>query len=102
MLLTKKFQRKKENFVCVYCGIKVKGSGYTDHCPNCLWSRHVDINPGDRVARCGGAMEPISVETKGGEYIIGYQCQKCGFKHRVKAAPNDNFGAILKLTKPAV
>lgn len=96
---TKKFQRKIEDFVCVSCGAKVKGTGYTDHCPNCLWSRHVDINPGDRQSDCRGAMEPVGAEVKSGEKIIYYQCQKCGFKHRVKAAAEDDFEAMIKLTE---
>jgi len=98
MLSGKKFQRKIEDFVCLKCGIKVVGTGYTDHCPICLWSKHVDINPGDRAADCGGAMEPVGVEIKGDEKIIYYRCQKCGFEHRVRAADNDNFEAIIKLT----
>lgn len=97
---TKKFQRKIEDFVCGHCGQSVKGTGYTDHCPACLWSRHVDINPGDRLAQCHGAMEPVGVEIKGGEKIIYYKCQECGFKHRVKANDEDDFEAILELTKP--
>ncbi|MBU3901416.1 RNHCP domain-containing protein, partial [Patescibacteria group bacterium] len=47
---SKKFQRKIEDFVCGHCGPKIKGTGYTDHCPKCLWSQHVDVNPGDRQA----------------------------------------------------
>ena len=96
---TKKFQRKIEDFICGHCGASVKGTGCMDHCPACLWSRHVDINPGDRQAECRGLMEPIGVEIKGGEKIIYYQCQKCGFKHRVKAGEQDNFEAMIKLTK---
>jgi len=98
VLQSKKFQRRIEDFICEYCGAKVKGSGYTDHCPNCLWSKHADINPGDRQAQCGGAMEPVSVEIKGDEKTIYYQCQKCGLKHRVRAAEDDNFETILKLS----
>lgn len=101
-MMAKKFQRKIEDFVCTHCGTSVKGTGYTDHCPACLWSRHVDINPGDRAAECGGAMEPISVEIKGGEKIIYYKCQECGFPHRVKAAAGDDFEAILKLTSGGI
>jgi rubrerythrin len=93
----KKFQRHIEDFVCEKCGEKVKGNGYTDHCPQCLWSKHVDINPGDRKSECGGLMEPIGVEIKNSEYIIYYRCIKCGFKHRVKAAPDDNFDEIVKI-----
>ncbi len=94
----KKFQRKIEDFVCGRCGASVSGTGYTDHCPKCLWSRHVDINPGDRLAQCRGAMEPVSVEIKSGEHIIYYKCQRCGFEHRAKADEKDNFEAILELT----
>jgi len=96
---TKKFQRKIEDFVCGQCGTKVTGTGYTDHCPSCLWSHHVDVNPGDRASSCGGNMEPIGIEIKGGENIIHYKCQKCGFSHRVKSAKNDNFEVIIKLSR---
>lgn len=95
----KRFQRRIEDFTCEKCDTSVKGTGYTDHCPNCLWSKHVDINPGDRRAKCGGLMKPVAVEVKGDKYIIYYYCQKCGYKLRVKAAPNDNFEEILKLQK---
>ncbi len=93
----KRFQKKVEDFTCEKCGTSVRGTGYTDHCPNCLWSKHVDINPGDRRAKCGGLMEPVAIELKRDKYIIYYRCQKCGYKFRVKAAPNDNFEKILKL-----
>jgi len=94
----KKFQKRIENFVCEKCGVLVKGNGYTDHCPNCLWSKHVDNNPGDRKNRCGGLMEPVGLEIKKGEYIIHYRCTKCGYEHRVKAVPNDNFDILIKLS----
>ena len=48
------FIRKTEDFICEHCGREVRGNGYTNHCPYCLWSKHVDINPGDRAAGCGG------------------------------------------------
>jgi rubrerythrin len=94
----KRFQKRVEDFICQHCGAFIKGKGYTDHCPKCLWSRHVDINPGDRKSTCGGMMEPIEVELKGGNYIIYYQCTKCAHKHRVKSNPKDNFEKIIKLT----
>jgi len=95
--MSRKFQRKIEDFVCENCGEKVKGNGYTDHCPKCLWSKHVDINPGDREADCKGLMEPVGAEIKNQEYIIHYKCIKCGHKHKVKSALEDNFEEILKL-----
>ena len=93
----KKFQRRIEDFICEKCGKKVKGKGYTDHCPECLWSKHVDINPGDRKSKCKGLMEPISAEVKNDKYIIYYHCIKCGFKHRVKSTLDDNLDEIIKL-----
>lgn len=97
-MLEKKFQRKIEDFVCENCGYEVKGSGYTDHCPNCLFSKHVDINPGDRKSICQGLMEPISAEVKANQKIIHYQCLKCGFKHQVRALDNDNTEKLIELS----
>jgi len=58
----KRFQKRIEDFVCERCGAFVKGTGYTDHCPECLWSKHVDVNPGDREAECGGLMEHVDTD----------------------------------------
>jgi DNA-directed RNA polymerase subunit RPC12/RpoP len=102
MLGMKRFQRKKEDFVCANCGEKVQGVGYTDHCPKCLWSQHVDINPGDRQEDCRGLMRPIGAEVVRDGYIIYYQCEKCGFKHQVKSAENDNFEEIVRLVKEVI
>lgn len=86
---SKKFQKKVEDFVCQNCGTKVTGSGYTNHCPKCLYSRHVDINPGDRLNPCGGLMKPINIENKSGEFVIIHKCQRCGEEKRNKARPED-------------
>ncbi|MDZ7798959.1 MAG: RNHCP domain-containing protein [Patescibacteria group bacterium] len=99
---TRKFQRTKENFTCERCGFLVQGSGYTNHCPKCLWSKHVDINPGDRQASCQGLMEPVGVKVKSGEYVIVHRCSLCGFEKRNKAAENDNFNEILKLSSHSI
>ena len=97
-MMSKRFQRKKEDFVCGRCGVMARGDGYTDHCPKCLWSKHADINPGDRAADCRGMMKPTGVEFKKGEYDIFYRCAKCGYQHRVKAGEKDNFEEILKIS----
>lgn len=96
--MTKKFQRTIEDFTCEKCSEEVKGSGYTNHCPVCLWSKHVDINPGDREAQCGGLMEPISIETEKDEYVITHHCEKCGHTKRNKSVPGDNFAEILRIS----
>ena len=33
------------------------GSDHRNHCPNCLHSLHLDNEPGDREADCGGIMD---------------------------------------------
>lgn len=77
------------------------GTGYTDHCPNCLWSKHVDINPGDRQSQCRGLMEPVGARLTNGEWKIYYCCQKCSYTHFNKAAAEDNMETIIKLsTRP--
>ena len=52
-----------EVFTCRNCGRVVipegAGSAHRNHCPNCLCSLHVDEEPGDRAADCGGLMEPV-------------------------------------------
>jgi len=43
-----------ETFTCKNCGRTVvpydSGSNHRNHCPNCLFSLHVDDEPGDREA----------------------------------------------------
>ena len=95
--MTRKFQRRIEDFLCENCGLEVQGSGYTNHCPRCLWSKHVDINPGDRAAECGGPMVPVTVEIKSGEYILTHRCLNCGHEKRNRASTGDDHDAILKL-----
>lgn len=101
---TKKFTRKKEDFVCEQCKKEVKGNGYTNHCPFCLWSKHVDVMPGDRLAleTCGGMMKPLSIEgsTSSG-YSILHECVLCGHTKRNKVAPNDDQDKILSIIKKA-
>lgn len=95
----KKFTRKKENFTCENCGKNVVGTGYTNHCPSCFFSKHVDINPGDRMSECHGMMEPIGIETEKGTDYVMLKCQKCGHKKRNKLAKNDDLGVLLSIIK---
>lgn len=96
--MKKNFVKKEENFVCRVCKKEVKGTGYTNHCPNCLWSRHVDEEiPGDRDSNCKGLMEPIKAEVEGGEYVLMHKCTRCGKKTRNITSKEDNFEEIIKL-----
>ncbi len=96
---SKKFERRIEDFTCEHCGASVVGNGYTDHCPECLWGKHVDENPGDRSANCGGSMEPIGVEERAGRYRIHYRCQSCGHQFVVGAAKDDKLETIIILSQ---
>ena len=94
----KGFTKTVENFNCAHCGAAVFGNGYTNHCPHCLWSRHVDNNPGDRAATCGGMMRPISVASDGDRYIITHQCEVCGKIKRQRTCDADDIDAIIALS----
>src|SRR5579864_2286095 len=77
---SKTFAKKIEDFTCKKCGTKNKGTGYTDHCFNCLWGKHVDINPGDRMSKCHGLMKPTKAMHDRNEFLIVYECTKCKIK----------------------
>lgn len=94
---SKRFQRKVEDFVCEHCGAKVQGSGYTNHCPKCLWSKHVDVNPGDRAAQCGGMMEPVALEGSSPNYRIVHRCTLCSSERRVGVETGDDIQAVVDL-----
>lgn len=93
--MSKKFTRTIEDFVCENCGYQVTGNGYTNHCPTCLWSKHVDIHPGDRAENCGGVMKPERVSMMKGEYKITHICQKCGEERVVKSVSGDDVSGFL-------
>ena len=97
----KQFTKRDEEFVCENCGKKVSKLGYTsrDHCPHCLYSKHVDNMPGDREAECSGLLKPVQVEldSKKG-YVIIYKCEKCGAIRKNKSAIDDDKDLLIKLT----
>ncbi len=98
----KKFQRRIEDFECENCGVFVKGDGYTNHCPECLFSKHVDINPGDRSNECGGLMKPIDVFLKKQEWFLVQECQKCREVMNIKVQEEDNLKVIEKIVAEKV
>ena len=96
-LKTKNFQRRKEDFICEKCKKFIKGNGYTNHCSFCLYSKHVDINPGDRRGECGGLMKPYDVFVNSGEYSILHRCEKCNFQRKNKITKDDSFDTVLSI-----
>ena len=91
---------KSEKTICGNCKKEFTGGGYVNHCPHCLWSKHVDEDiPGDRKSTCLGLMKPIKVITGKREKIsIKHYCQKCGKEMLNKISPNDNMEEIIKLS----
>ena len=95
----KKFIKNIENFSCFNCQAEITGNGYTNHCPECLWSLHVDITPGDRQNPCKGKMMPVKVICKTDNYKIIHICQSCKEERVIKVSEKDNFDSILALCK---
>ena len=97
----KKFTERDESFVCENCNKKVSPLIYSsrDHCPFCLYSKHVDINPGDRENTCKGLLKPIGIEKYKDTYKILYQCEKCKTLHKNIVAKDDNMEKIIEISK---
>ena len=96
-----RFTEIDEEFICENCGKKVSKLGYScrNHCPYCLYSKHVDKNPGDRAEDCKGKLEPIEIEINSKKgYVIVFKCQKCGAIRKNKVAEDDSFDEILKIS----
>ena len=91
----RKHETNEKRFTCLQCGNSVatdremSGVNNRNHCPNCLWSRHVDeFKAGDRKAECKSRMRPIGLTIKhihkrygsndGGELMVVHLCTGCG------------------------
>ena len=91
------------SFRCGRCGLEVPiqamGTAHRNHCPNCLWSRHLDDDsPGDRAADCGLLMEPIAISVRGdGEWVLIHRCAGCDTLHLNRTAGDDNPLVLLRL-----
>lgn len=94
---TKKFQRRVEDFDCAACGVHVVGNGYTNHCPKCLASKHVDIAPGDRAAVCGGLMPVVNLMYEKGQWYLIHECQRCHLQKRNRVSEADDQSVLVQL-----
>jgi hypothetical protein len=86
--------RAEDGFSCAQCHAFVSaapmlsGVPNRNHCPYCLWSRHVDLNEaGDRLSSCQSRMEPVALTVKAtrkkygpghGELMLVHVCTGCG------------------------
>jgi hypothetical protein len=83
----------EDGFHCKHCGAFVSSAAFLsgvqnrNHCPYCLWSRHVDWRePGDRLSACKAPMRPIGLTVKAtrkkygvglGELMLIHLCTEC-------------------------
>lgn len=93
------FIARQEPFICEHCGADVlplSNGSYRNHCPECLWSKHVDsAGPGDRASTCGGGMKPIGIDQKSKKgFIIQHKCEACGKYIVNTAAPDDKLASF--------
>lgn len=92
-----------ESFKCGHCktfvGPTVGGGRHRNHCPLCLYSRHVDGDRmGDRASRCGALMAPVAKFYRPkGEEVILHRCLGCGLERHNRVAADDNDLLILQL-----
>ena len=79
------------DFTCEHCGRPVPRELGKDpprnHCPFCLWSKHVEL--GDQVdyPPCGALMRGVDVSDGDGAEVV-WRCLGCGF---VMRGPTDDY-----------
>jgi len=95
------------DFDCCHCRLRVSaepllsGVHNRNHCPYCLWSRHVDLREaGDRLAACKGPMKPAGLAFKRlhkkyapaqpGELMLVHHCAGCGALRLNRVAADDS------------
>jgi hypothetical protein len=95
-------RRTPDTFRCKRCRFEVPthapGTRHRNHCPLCLWSRHLDDAPGDRAAGCAGQMEPIGVTVqRDGEWSLVHRCGSCSHVRLNRIAGDDNPLTLMQL-----
>ena len=111
----KKYEKDREKgFTCLNCGFPVSverelsGVINRNHCPRCLFSRHVDeFKAGDRKAECRSRMQPVGLSIKHtikkyspntqGELMLIHRCTGCGKLSINRIAADDDAGMIYQL-----
>lgn len=93
------------DFTCQHCRRFVSANAFLagaqnrNHCPYCLWSRHLDLfEAGDRLAACKAGMRPVALSVKrsrkkyvsrSGELMLVHQCTGCGKLNINRIAADD-------------
>ena len=98
-----RYALREETFKCRHCRRFVcpvpSGGQHRNHCPFCLYSRHVDDRiPGDRASTCGASMSPIGTfQRPDGEHVIVHRCLTCEIERFNRIAGDDDFDLVLSL-----
>jgi hypothetical protein len=102
------------DFECIQCrnyvstGYMLAGVNNRNHCPYCLWSRHLDLfSAGDRMSACKAAMRPVGLTMKrsrkkyaaasGGEFMLVHNCTRCQRISINRIAADDVSSVILEV-----
>lgn len=95
----KQFIKNNQTFICDYCNkvVPQHPTSSRDHCCFCLYSKHVDINPGDRQNGCKGLLMPVGIRTANGKTQIAYNCTKCSERVFNITAEDDSKTALQEL-----
>lgn len=85
----------------MFVGNTLWGGRHRNHCPYCLYSRHVDgRTPGDRASECGGSMAPVGYFLRPkGEHVVVHRCLSCGFERYNRVAADDDLDLVLALPR---
>ncbi len=90
-------------FKCGHCrqfiGAPISGGRHRNHCPNCLYSRHVDkSHPGGRRSDCHALMQPAGLlALRSGEQVIIHRCLGCDKEDPNRIAADDNAILLMRL-----
>ncbi len=107
------FDTITSDFRCKHCHNYVStdpllsGVNNRNHCPYCLYSRHMDLyEAGDRLSACKGEMRPVGLALKRtnkkygsrqGELMMIHQCVECGSVSINRIAADDDNETILAI-----
>lgn len=96
------FIMKNESFACENCKEEISkhpSGSARNHCPNCLYSKHLDKEfPGDRASECLWLMKPVWKDHRTNKgWMVIHECQKCTKKIPNKLAEDDSVDVFWNL-----
>lgn len=98
---SKLFTKRNSEFICENCGslVQKSPSSSRDHCTACLYGKHVDYNPGDRLQRCGGLLKPIGLRQHEAKKQIVFMCVTCSERRFNIVANDDDYDEVVTLSQ---